>query len=673
MLKRTLFFAAFFILLLSVCAAQNTAIDSLKSVLSKQKEDTNKVNTLVLISKSHAQSSPEQAINYGNQASFLANKLNFKRGEAYALKNVGVGYYLQSKYLETLDYWFRALAIFKATGDKAGVANILGNIGAIYSNQADDAKALEYYLQSLHIAEEIQDTLRIATNLQNIGNIYLNKKATYSKAVDYLARALQLSEQLQNKDAIVTSTTNLGEVYLNMNRLDSALYYYKKSLKASEGSEDVTTTFVLNNIGKVYSKKGEFDVAIRYQQKGLELAKKLNAKLYIAKSLLGLADTYKDKGEVKASLNYYKQAQQMANEVHATYELKDAYAGLASSYAAMGDFDHAFTYQSLYSNFKDTLYNLETDKKLSGLQFNFDLTKKQGEINLLVKDKKLSEEELKRQRFVRLALTIGLVLILIIAFAIYRNYRIKAKTNRILDKQKVQIENLLLNILPQEVANELQTTGRSTPRHHESVSVLFTDFKGFTAIAEKMTPGELVEELNTCFIAFDSIIEKNGLEKIKTIGDSYMCAGGLSQNDDEHVYNIVKAGIEIQNYVEDYNDQCRNSGRDCWAIRVGIHVGPVVAGVVGKKKYAYDIWGNTVNIASRMESNGAAEKVNISNTVYELVKDRFECSYRGKIYAKNVGEIDMYFVENEIEHKILEPSTIDRHPLKSSSETSLIA
>jgi class 3 adenylate cyclase/Tfp pilus assembly protein PilF len=633
------------------------------------KEDTAYVNRLLQQSKSHFNDDPATAIGLAEQAQNISKRIQFPKGEAYALKNLGLINQVQGKYLETLDYFEQSLKIFQNQKDNIGIANLLNNIGSVYANQGDDAKALEYCLQSLQIAEETTDKMRIMSALVNIGSIYYNKKDP--RAVTYLAKALPLSEEMGNKEAFGVIAVNIGETYFDNGDNDKALIYYQKALTANNNSE--SAAYAYNGIGKLYLKKGNYQAALSNHHKAMTISKKIDDKLQQIRALKGIANIDVERKDYPAAIGHYQKAKTLGEEVKANVELKEIYGELSDIYSKTGDYSHAFKMKSMYANIKDSLYNIETSKKLKDLQFDFDLTKKQGEINLLTKDKKLTQAEVQRQRFARNTLAIGAVLLLIIAFAIYRNYRIKAKTNRILDKQKVQIENLLLNILPQEVANELQTTGRSTPRHHESVSVLFTDFKGFTAIAEKMTPGELVEELNTCFIAFDSIIEKNGLEKIKTIGDSYMCAGGLSQNDDEHVYNIVKAGIEIQNYVEDYNDQCRNSGRDCWAIRVGIHVGPVVAGVVGKKKYAYDIWGNTVNIASRMESNGAAEKVNISNTVYELVKDRFECSYRGKIYAKNVGEIDMYFVENEIEHKILEPSTIDRHPLKSSSETSLIA
>ncbi len=247
-------------------------------------------------------------------------------------------------------------------------------------------------------------------------------------------------------------------------------------------------------------------------------------------------------------------------------------------------------------------------------------------------------------------MTIGLGLILIIAFIIYRNSLQKSRINKILDKQKDQIEHLLLNILPKEVASELQTSGESKPRHFEEVSILFTDFKGFTSIADKLSPAELVEDLNECFIAFDSIIEKFNLEKIKTIGDSYMCAGNIPSPDADHAYKIVRAAIEIQVFMEEHN--LRRAERDLqpWEIRIGIHIGPVVAGVVGKKKYAYDIWGRAVNIASRMESNGTPGRVNISAHLYDTIKDRFDCTYRGKIYAKNIGDLDMYYVESEKVH-----------------------
>lgn len=213
------------------------------------------------------------------------------------------------------------------------------------------------------------------------------------------------------------------------------------------------------------------------------------------------------------------------------------------------------------------------------------------------------------------------------------------------EKQKQRSDDLLLNILPAEVAEELKANGYSEAKKFESISVMFTDFKNFTIISEQMSPEELVREIDVCFSAFDNIIHKYGLEKIKTIGDSYMCAGGLPISNNSHAENVVNAAFEIRNFIANYNKEKIAVGKFPFEIRIGINTGPVVAGIVGVKKFAYDIWDDTVNIASRLENYSEAGKINISESTYELVKDKFTCTHRGKIQAKNKGEIDMYFVE----------------------------
>lgn len=208
-----------------------------------------------------------------------------------------------------------------------------------------------------------------------------------------------------------------------------------------------------------------------------------------------------------------------------------------------------------------------------------------------------------------------------------------------LSTEKHKSDMLLLNILPEGVAEELKNTGRAQAKQHNNVSVLFTDFVNFTGLSEKMTPTELVQEIHRNFTVFDSIIEKHELEKIKTIGDAYMAVCGLPEEFPDHAQRIVKAALDIKQYMESSDNRFR--------IRMGIHSGPVVAGIVGVKKYAYDIWGDTVNTAARMEQNSEAGRINISGATFELVKHEFTCEYRGKIKVKNKGEIDMYFVNQQ--------------------------
>ena len=215
-------------------------------------------------------------------------------------------------------------------------------------------------------------------------------------------------------------------------------------------------------------------------------------------------------------------------------------------------------------------------------------------------------------------------------------------------KEKRKSEELLLNILPYEVAEELKSTGSAKAKTFSMVSVMFTDFKDFTRISEKVSAELLVDEIHYCFSAFDAIVQKYKVEKIKTIGDAYLCASGLPVLNYTHAIDLVNAAIEIQKFMAERKQVKEAKNEIPFELRIGIHTGPVVAGIVGVKKFAYDIWGDTVNLAARMEQNSEAGKINISGSTYELVKDKFNCVHRGKIEAKNKGEIDMYFVSEQL-------------------------
>ncbi len=215
-----------------------------------------------------------------------------------------------------------------------------------------------------------------------------------------------------------------------------------------------------------------------------------------------------------------------------------------------------------------------------------------------------------------------------------------------LNQERRKSDQLLRNVLPETIAQELKRTERVQPVHYESASVLFTDFVGFTQIAESFTPEELVEELDSCFSQFDQIARKYRLEKIKTIGDAYMAVGGVPHVNQTHAVDCVLAALEIEQLVSGLRKKGMAASRPYWQVRIGIHSGDLVAGVVGREKFAYDVWGDTVNTASRLESSGEAGRVNISGATYELVKEFFDCEFRGKVAAKNKGDIDMYFVKD---------------------------
>jgi class 3 adenylate cyclase len=236
------------------------------------------------------------------------------------------------------------------------------------------------------------------------------------------------------------------------------------------------------------------------------------------------------------------------------------------------------------------------------------------------------------------------LLIIILAVGLYRRNKFIQRTKAIIEEEKNRSDNLLLNILPEETAQELKQNGKVQAKKFESVTVLFTDFKGFTEYAKDLSPEKLVESVDYYFSKFDAIMEKYDLEKIKTVGDSYMCAAGLPFESNDHAQKMVLAALEIAEFVkESLTMETKNQTR--FEIRIGINSGAVVAGVVGSKKFAYDIWGDTVNIASRMESSSEPGRINISEYTYELIKDSFDCDYRGEIDVKNKGMMKMYFVK----------------------------
>jgi class 3 adenylate cyclase len=212
----------------------------------------------------------------------------------------------------------------------------------------------------------------------------------------------------------------------------------------------------------------------------------------------------------------------------------------------------------------------------------------------------------------------------------------------IIEKEKT--EKLLANVLPKNTASEIIEKGKATKIKYNFVTVLFSDIQGFTKIAEEMNPEVLIDELDKFFFYFDSVVEKYGIEKIKTIGDAYMCAGGIPEKNRTNPVEVILAALEMKQYMTRLKASSELEGMKFWDIRIGIHTGTVVAGVVGQKKLSYDIWGDTVNTASRMESSGEAGKINISGTTFEFVKEFFNCEFRGKMPVKYKGELEMYFV-----------------------------
>ncbi|HEX7869649.1 MAG TPA: adenylate/guanylate cyclase domain-containing protein [Chryseobacterium sp.] len=296
---------------------------------------------------------------------------------------------------------------------------------------------------------------------------------------------------------------------------------------------------------------------------------------------------------------------------------------------------------ALEEDLKRKEIQIKFDEEQKAVALKYDQEKSIAKINQEKKDA-IAKAELESSQNQKNIWAVGAGLsLLLLGFAGF-SYNQKRKDNKKIAEEKQKSDDLLLNILPYEVAEELKEKGKTSAKHFDEVSVLFTDFVNFTANSERIGVQEVLNELNICFTEFDSIMEKYNLEKIKTIGDAYLAVSGLPVPNDQHAKNAVNASLEILTYIQ----QRKKDNPNALDIRIGIHSGPIIAGIVGVKKFAYDIWGDTVNTAARMEQNSALGKLNVSEATYNLIKNDFTFEYRGKIETKGKGALEMYFVNS---------------------------
>lgn len=635
---KKIFYFIGFLLLNNICYAQQSTIDSLSVLIEQSEEDSTKVQIMLDLSKLYFVSDPNKAISISEQAKALSESINYKSGVAYSNKNIGMGHYYMSDYIQAISYWQKAKSIFEEVNDVVGVSNMLSNMGAVYSDQGAHVKSLEMTLLSLKLAEEAKDPFRIATALLNL-SITHEGNQDYDLALNASTRALPLFESIDNVDGTGQTLLGIGRIYEGLGNYDSALIYIQKSLKFIKPSNYFYPD-VLMILGAVYIKKADYERGFKYLNLSYNEALESGSDKTIAMSLNTLALAHEENGDLELSIELYKKSIPSALELsNSNDELLDAYSGLVRLYLIRDNSTKALEYQTLLQTVKDSIYNIESAKAQNRLLFNYEIEKKEGEIALLNKENELQKAKEEKQKLIRNGFVYAFLLVLVFASVVL------IQRNKIKKGKKLSDE-LLHNILPDEVAEELKEKGESVAKDFEDVSVLFSDFKGFTNISENLTPQELVAELNTCFKSFDSIISSYGMEKIKTIGDAYMAAGGLHIPRTSTTKDVVMAGLEMQDFVRARKNELQSQDKPFFEMRLGIHTGPVVAGIVGAKKFQYDIWGDTVNVASRMESAGEVGKVNISQDTYRQIKDdpSFTFEARGKIQAKGKGEMEMYFV-----------------------------
>jgi class 3 adenylate cyclase/lipopolysaccharide biosynthesis regulator YciM len=588
-----------------------------------------------------------QALDYYQRSLNIAEKLGYLPEVARVLSDIGVIYTLQSDYPQALDCFTRGLKISEQLGKQSTVASFLSLTGSIYREKGIYPKALDYYIRCLSIFEQLGDQKGVATSLHNIGLIY-DKQSDYPRALDYYQRSVTIKEQLSDQNGVAQSLLNIGGIYFEKGDYLKALDYYTRSLNISEQQDDQhILAKSLGNIGLIYGVQGDYPKALDYYTRSLMIHQKQDDQKGIAHLLTNIGSLYKSQSDYSKALDYCHRSYELALSIGVLDKQKDACQCLYTTYKAMGKGNQALIYLEKMQVVEDSLQSEETTKKLQQMEFQkemlADSIAKAEEARLV---HETHEEEMRQEQKTR-NVSIGLgLLLLLVAIGLYTRVRYIRKSKAIIEKERNRSEGLLLNILPEEIARELKEKGRADARDFDMVSIVFTDFKSFTQQSAKLSAADLVDEINHCFEAFDGIMEKYGIEKIKTIGDAYMAAGGLPVPTDDSVKNTVLAALEMQAFIAKRKTENDATNKPAFEMRVGIHTGPVVAGIVGVKKFQYDVWGDTVNTANRMESSGAVGEVNISQATYELLKNDpdFAFESRGKVEAKGKGEMEMYFV-----------------------------
>ncbi len=668
-------------------------IDSLKAALNSAGSDTTKLNILESLYLITNCNDPASTKEYLNEYLKIAKKAKKRKNAEQAERWLGLFYsQCEQDYANSISWFINAAADAKGLGDRKEEALIYSLMANAFENDLDNASALEYYHKSMET-----DPGKEKEILGNMGNLYSNV-GDYPKAAEYFEKAYRIQDaelrtgthnSANDTLNLIGLLINLAEVDIYMSQYGKALNSYKLSMEFNRSIRNqFIDLLVLMGIGNCFQLQMNYDEAIKYYELALPIGRELNVgnneseiliklgNIYLAKSepdkamayarlalaaaagkqnptlpgtylLLGRIHTSKQ-DHIKA-VDFLQKAIELYNKAGKVDDESTAWKALSTAYEQMHKTTEAFNAYKHYITLRDSVFSLDKARQITSTELRGEFGRKQISDSLAQARKDTAVRlHIQRQRGLIIGGFAGLGMVLLLAFFIYRNYKQQKKayktitnTHKALVAEKHVSETLLLNILPADVADELKANGKVQAKRFDNVSVLMTDFVGFTMAGMRLSPEELVAELHACFEVFDNIIGRHKIEKIKTIGDAYMAVSGLPIPDTHHAENLVRAAIEINAFMQ---DRVATLGDRTFSVRIGIHTGSVVAGIVGVKKFAYDIWGDTVNTAARMEQHGQAGKINISGTTYELIKDKFTCEYRGEIEAKNKGKMKMYFV-----------------------------
>lgn len=602
---------------------------------------------------------PDSALQLAYLEEDFARSMGDSSWIAFALNMQGGTLSVKNDFAAAMDRFYIMLDIRLSIRDTSGIAAAYNNIGNIYYYKGDYPRALDYYIRSLHFEELKPTHAGLAASYLNIGSIYALQEQFIS-SLDYFKRALVLYQELKHENGIASCYVNMGNSYKSLDNFALAKDYFLRSIPLMKSTKDhygLATTYA--NLASVYQRLDQFDKMFDAYLQSEQIRDALDDQL-------GLANLWIRRGTAYALLEQFSDARdecekglKIADSLSALSEMKDACDCLYLAYKGLQQDDRALSFYERHTILRDSLAKDETLMQLQVMEFRAQVAKD----SLLREAEQLAMQhdlrEGKRLRNLYMVIGIALIFLSLLLYLLFKRTR---ASKSVIEQEKNKADELLLNILPVEISEALMRSGKVEAQHFDHVTILFTDIVGFTKASEQMQPKELMDELNLIYSHFDEIVARHGIEKIKSIGDAYMAAGGLLLSAQTAVRNTVLAGLDMQAYMIRRSQERKVAGLRVFDMRVGIHTGPVVAGIIGVKKFQYDVWGDTVNTANRMETNGAPGRVNISEETYQLLRDDPEFAFerRNKVFVKGKGEMQMYFVQrgdtavvDELEDEVL--------------------
>jgi class 3 adenylate cyclase/Flp pilus assembly protein TadD len=619
----------------SVCAkplgiephwAMQQNLDSLTLLLGKvsaeHRNDTITVNILNTLAQEYRSRNADSALKYAHKALEHSEKIDFRKGLGAALVNLGNIYRNLGDYNRALGFLQRALSVGEQAQNNTLIGQAWNGIGIVYVRQGNLDRALDALLKALRISEQLGDARGAASALDNLGIVHIRQGNT-ERAFQALFRALHLADSTHDKRLLSIVLNDLGIAYRTEQRFDSALVFYERSLRLKEELHDKQgSALALNGLGVIYRQQAKYDGALAFFSRAFALQEELAFQPGIATALSDIAQTYFKQRNYKESILYAERCITVARGIGAKVDLRNAYQTLADVHEAQGNQNLSYVYFRLYTAMKDSIFNEEVARKTADLNSRYEQEAQAQRIRLLEREKQVQSLELQRTNLIIYGLcALGALTIALIG-ALWGRIRYRKvaeaelnKKNRELAAAHEESEQLLRNTLPAPIVLRLKRGEGVIADRYDSVTVLFADIVGFSALAAALSPEELITLLDSIFSDIDAIATTNGLEKIKTVGDSYMLVGGAPERSEDHCSRVAKAAFAIQSAVA----RTAEGMGITMNVRIGMHTGAVVAGVIGTKKFAYDLWGDTVNIASRMEFHGEAGKIHCTEAIYDAL------------------------------------------------------